>query len=374
MHALNKFAHARMRHPHRAHPFDVCMYVHVSQKNYTNVRSKMASFYVEAMVRGYHVYQDIWTVVGGEEFPCKREAGNTFDPFAVAVMRGTTVISHVPRRISSICSLFLRKEGSITCQVTGHRQFSKDLVHVQRGLEVPCVLHFEGDTKVSARAKKLVELALSTFTAVDLPASKKRKVTDTPTILSEGSRSEVAIKEWVQFSKGLVLTLADKERILAGEKLDHHIDFAQNLLKQQFFGGRRTTINTIAGEASEAMWRKQENDPNCAFLWWSLDCSNNDACYWWQSTSVQYCVSYSWSTYQEHNFECVSSFNVHRIGSSKQTGRRTWLQHFCCCHINSFGFPTKPSGDQVWSACYVASFGSMFWEETILSIPKCLVF
>ena len=218
------------------------MYIHVSQKNYTNVRSKMASFYVEAMVRGYHVYQDIWTVVGGEEFPCKREAGNTFDPFAVAVMRGTTVISHVPRRISSICSLFLRKEGSITCQVTGHRQFSKDLV--QGGLEVPCVLHFEGDTKVSAKAKKLVELALSTFTAVDLPASKKRKVTDTPTILSEGSRSEVAIKEWVRFSKGLMLTLADKERILAGEKLDHHIDFAQNLLKQQFLevGGPRSTL------------------------------------------------------------------------------------------------------------------------------------
>ena len=29
----------------------------------------MASFYVEAMVIGYHVYQDIWTAVVGEEFP-----------------------------------------------------------------------------------------------------------------------------------------------------------------------------------------------------------------------------------------------------------------------------------------------------------------
>ena len=73
----------------------------------------------------------------------RREAGNTFDPFAVAVMRGTTVVGHVLRRISSICSLFLRKEGSITCQVTGHRQFSGegprlaivDMVHV-----VSCVV------------------------------------------------------------------------------------------------------------------------------------------------------------------------------------------------------------------------------------------
>ena len=77
---------------------------------------------MEAMVRGYHVYKDIWTAVVGEEFPCKRETGNTFDPFAVAVMRGdTNAISHVPRKISSICSLFLHRGGSITCQVSGFR-------------------------------------------------------------------------------------------------------------------------------------------------------------------------------------------------------------------------------------------------------------
>ena len=62
-------------------------------------------------MRGYHVYKDIWTAVVGEEFPCKRETGNTFDPFAVAVMRGDTiVISHIPRKISSIWSLFLRRD------------------------------------------------------------------------------------------------------------------------------------------------------------------------------------------------------------------------------------------------------------------------
>ena len=126
--SLNKFTHAHTRYPHGPCPFDVRTYVHVSVKNHTNVRWKMTSFYVEVMVRGYHVYQVIWTAVVGKEFPCKREAGNTFDPFAVAVMRGTIVIGHVPRRISSICSLFLQNEGSITCQVTGHRQFSKDLV------------------------------------------------------------------------------------------------------------------------------------------------------------------------------------------------------------------------------------------------------
>ena len=39
----------------------------------------MASFSIEAMVRGYHVYNSIWTAAIGEEFPCKREVTNMFD-------------------------------------------------------------------------------------------------------------------------------------------------------------------------------------------------------------------------------------------------------------------------------------------------------
>ena len=100
------------------------------------------------MVRGYHVYKDIWTAVVGEEFQCRREDGNRFDPFAMAVMRGGTVIGHVPRKISSVC---LRRGGYITCRVTGSRRYSWDLA--QGGLEVPCVLRFEGDDKRIAKAK-----------------------------------------------------------------------------------------------------------------------------------------------------------------------------------------------------------------------------
>ena len=58
----------------------------------------MASFEIEAMVRGYHTYKDVWSAVIDEEFPCKREDGNRFDPFAVAVCNGDIVIGHVPRK------------------------------------------------------------------------------------------------------------------------------------------------------------------------------------------------------------------------------------------------------------------------------------
>ena len=48
--------------------------------------SIMSSFSVESMVRGYHVYKDIWDAVG-EEFLCKRENGNRVDSFAAAVAK-----------------------------------------------------------------------------------------------------------------------------------------------------------------------------------------------------------------------------------------------------------------------------------------------
>ena len=47
-------------------------------------RADRVSFSVEAIVRGYHTYKDIWAAVVGEELPCQREVGNQVDTFAVA--------------------------------------------------------------------------------------------------------------------------------------------------------------------------------------------------------------------------------------------------------------------------------------------------
>ncbi len=74
---------------------------------------------VESCVRGLHVYKDTWTPSVGEELPCKRETGNDKDRYAVAVMRGDTIVGHVPRKISAACSLFLRRNGTIRYTVTG---------------------------------------------------------------------------------------------------------------------------------------------------------------------------------------------------------------------------------------------------------------
>ena len=124
------------------------------------------SFSVEAMVRGYHTYKDIWAAVLGEELLCQRETGNRVDTFAVAVIRDGTVVGHVPKKISSVCSLYLRRGGSIVCRVTGSRRYSEDLV--QGGLEIPCVLIFEGGAKHTAKAQKLIESALDVTASVAL--------------------------------------------------------------------------------------------------------------------------------------------------------------------------------------------------------------
>ncbi len=57
--------------------------------------TERASFSIEAMVRGYHAYKDIWTAVVGEELPCQRERANPRDPFAVAVLKDEAVVGHV---------------------------------------------------------------------------------------------------------------------------------------------------------------------------------------------------------------------------------------------------------------------------------------
>ncbi len=87
--------------------------------------SERASFCVEAMVRGYHTYQRVCTAVVGEELPCQRETVNPRDLFAVAVLKDEAIVGHVPRKISSICSLFVLRNGSVSCRVTGSRRYSK---------------------------------------------------------------------------------------------------------------------------------------------------------------------------------------------------------------------------------------------------------
>ncbi len=66
------------------------------------------------------------------------------------------VVGHVPSHPS--VPIFLQLGGNIICQVTSNnRRYSADLL--QGGLEIPCILIFEGVAKDIAKLDKLVKYA-----------------------------------------------------------------------------------------------------------------------------------------------------------------------------------------------------------------------
>jgi len=101
-----------------------------------------SSFHLSSCVRGYHVYKDVWAASAGAVLQCEREARNSNDPYAVAVHKDGLTVGHIPRTISCICSVFVRRGGSIVCTITGKRKHSCDLP--QGGLEFPCTYTFSG--------------------------------------------------------------------------------------------------------------------------------------------------------------------------------------------------------------------------------------
>ena len=89
------------------------------------------SYVVESVVRGYHVYKEIWNAIVGR-LSCQQETGTPHNLYTVAVMERDVIVVHVPWEISTVCSLFLGRHGSILCEV---RHYSTDLP--QGGLEIP---------------------------------------------------------------------------------------------------------------------------------------------------------------------------------------------------------------------------------------------
>ena len=221
----------------------------------------MERFSVESCVRGYHVYKDIWIACVGEELPCQRENGNPTDPFAVAVVKSVLTVGHIPRKISSVCSLFLRRNGVMTVCTTERRRFSADLP--QGGLEIPCLITFEGAGKDIQKVRKLVTAAM--LPTDDIQQTKKRKI-------SVGGSEDT--REWVQCG-GIILTNQDKQILFAGQKLtDQHINYAQSLLRLQFpkLNGLQSTLYQSRSEGFKTTTDSLQINP---FSWRPLDCCNN---------------------------------------------------------------------------------------------------
>ena len=67
----------------------------------------------DSVIRGHHVYKDVWILVVGEDWMCQCELGYPRDPLAIFVFKDSTIVGHVPRKVSAICSMFLQMEGAL---------------------------------------------------------------------------------------------------------------------------------------------------------------------------------------------------------------------------------------------------------------------
>ena len=77
------------------------------------------TFSTDSVIRGHHVYKDVWTLVVREEL-CQHELGNPRDPLAVSVLKESTY-HHQPCacKISAICSMFLQTGGTVDAEMGG---------------------------------------------------------------------------------------------------------------------------------------------------------------------------------------------------------------------------------------------------------------
>ena len=122
------------------------------RKNFNSQCAKMETYERACCVRGYHVYRYIWSAAVGEVLSCERQPTNSRDRYAVVVKKDGEAIGHLPRKVSRVCSLFLRRGGTIHCRVSGGRRFSSELA--QGGLEVPCKAVFSAKPEEIKKLKR----------------------------------------------------------------------------------------------------------------------------------------------------------------------------------------------------------------------------
>ena len=86
-------------------------------------------------------------------------------------------------------------------------------------MEIPCTLKFEGASKITAKAKELIEFALDKGESIDeCPPSKKQKEEEAPT--QPTGSLEPSTWKW-RF--GVILTDMDKKIICKRKELNNQI-------------------------------------------------------------------------------------------------------------------------------------------------------
>ena len=79
--------------------------------------SSSTSISVESIVRGHHVFKEVWSPRRGDKFYLQVEEFNRCDRYAVAIVVDEETVGHVPREVSKLFYYFLKGNGTICGEV-----------------------------------------------------------------------------------------------------------------------------------------------------------------------------------------------------------------------------------------------------------------
>ena len=80
----------------------------MKKKKMARVIECRKQFIFQSVIRGYHVYKDVWEPEIGEEFECQIEETNGYDKNAVAVVKNANIIGHIPRENAKVSQFFFK--------------------------------------------------------------------------------------------------------------------------------------------------------------------------------------------------------------------------------------------------------------------------
>ena len=62
---------------------------------------------IDSVVHDHHVYKSVWSPVIGEQLILEKEPANPHHKFAMAVIKDSQIVSHIPKSYSEIMWYFI---------------------------------------------------------------------------------------------------------------------------------------------------------------------------------------------------------------------------------------------------------------------------
>ena len=95
------------------------------------------------LIRGYHVYRNVWQPKENEALHCDHVSDNNYDLFAIKTCRDAElhpqIVGHLPLEIYRFTKFLLDRGAIITATLSSMHYRRSPLV--QGGLEIPCVVN-----------------------------------------------------------------------------------------------------------------------------------------------------------------------------------------------------------------------------------------